>query len=77
MFPVFTDFVKKTCENVATDFFQFETDGDGKKPLETVITNFFNLHMNKGKAYTFKNSKKFAIHKATIYSWTKKIEEKD
>ena len=52
-------------------------DDDGKKPLETVITNFFNLHMNKGKAYTFKNFKKIGIHKATIYSWMKKIEEKD
>jgi transposase len=52
-------------------------DGDGKKTLETVITNFLKLHMNKGKAYTFKNIKKFGIHKATIYSWMKNIEEKD
>ena len=42
-------------------------DGDGKKPLETVLTNFYKLHMNKGKEYTFKNFKKFGIHKATIY----------
>ena len=31
--------------------------------------------MNKGKEYTFKNFKKFGIHKATIYRWMKKIEE--
>ena len=48
-----------------------------KKPLVTVITYFLKLHMNKGKAYTFKNFKKFGILKATIYSWMKKIEEKD
>ena len=41
-------------------------DGDGKKPLETVITNFHKLHMNKGKEYSFKNFKKFGVHKATI-----------
>ena len=46
-----------------------------KKPLKTVITNFYKLHMNKGKEYTFKNFKKFGIHKPTIYRWMKKIEE--
>ena len=50
-------------------------DGDGKKPLKTVITNFYKLHMNKGKEYTFKNFKKFGIHNATIYRRMKKIEE--
>ena len=52
-------------------------DGDGKKPLKTVITYFYKLHLNKGKEYTFKNFKKFGIHKATIYTWMNKIEEKD
>ena len=28
-------------------------DGDGKKPLKTVITNFYKLHMNKGKEYVY------------------------
>ena len=51
-------------------------DGNGKKPLKTVITNFYKLHMNKGKEYTFKNFKKFSVHKATIYRWLKKIEQK-
>ena len=46
--------------------FQFKMDGSGKKPLETVITNFHKLHMNKGKEYWFKNFKKFGVHKATI-----------
>ncbi len=50
-------------------------DGDGKKSLKTVITNFYKLHMNKGKEYTFKNFKKFDVHKATIYRWLKKIEQ--
>ena len=50
-------------------------DGDGKKPLKTVITNFYKLHMNKGKEYTFKNFKKFSVHKATIYRWMKKIDQ--
>ena len=50
-------------------------DCNGKKPLKTVITNFSKLHMNKGKKYTFKNFKKFSVHKATIYRWMKKIEE--
>ena len=49
-------------------------DCDGKKPLKTVITNFSKLHMNKGKKYTFKNFKKFSVHKATFYRWMKKIE---
>ena len=31
--------------------------------------------MNKGKEYTFKNFKKFGIHKATIYRWMKKIDQ--
>ena len=48
-------------------------DCDGKKPLKTVITNFYKLHMNKGKEYTFKNFKKFGVHKATFYRWMKKI----
>ena len=50
-------------------------DGNGKKPLKTVITNFYKLHMNKGKEYTFKNFKKFSVHKATIYRWMKKIDQ--
>ena len=39
-----------------------------KKTLKTVITNFYKIHMKKGKEYTFKNFKKFGIHKATIYT---------
>ena len=50
-------------------------DSDGKKPLKTVITNFYKLHMNKGKEYTFKNFKKFSVHKATIYRRLKKIKQ--
>ena len=50
-------------------------DCDGKKTLKTVITNFCKLHMNKGKEYTFKNFKKFSVHKATIYRWIKKIDQ--
>ena len=50
-------------------------DYDGKKPLKTVINNFYKLHMNKGKEYTFKNFKKFSVHKATIYRWMKKIDQ--
>ena len=50
-------------------------DCSGKKPLETVITNFYKLHMNKSKEYSFKNFKKFGVHKATIYRWMKEVEE--
>ena len=50
-------------------------DCDGKKPLKTVFTNFYKLHMNKGKEYTIKNFKKFSVHKATIYRWMKKIDQ--
>ena len=50
-------------------------DCNGKKPLKTVITNFYKLYMNKGKEYTFKNFKKFCVHKATIYRWMKKIDQ--
>ena len=50
-------------------------DCDGKKTFKTVITNFCKLHMNKGKEYTFKNFKKFSVHKATIYRWMKKIDQ--
>ena len=50
-------------------------DGSGKKPLETVITDFYKLHMNKSKEYSFKNSMKFGVHKATIYRWMKKIDQ--
>ena len=46
-------------------------DGDAKMPLKIVISDFYKLHMNKGKEYF----KKFGIHKATIYRWMKKIEE--
>ena len=53
----------------------FIMDGDGKKSLKTVIIIFYKLHMNKGKEYTFKNFKKFGIHKATIYRWMKKIDQ--
>ena len=42
-------------------------DGDTKKPLKNVIPDFYKLHMNKGKEYTFKKFKKFGIHKATYY----------
>ena len=73
LFSVFTDFVKKTRENVAIDFFQFKMDSDGKTTLKTVITNFNKLHVNRGKEYTFKNFKKFGVHKATFYRWMKKI----
>mgnify|MGYP001172403406 CR=1 FL=1 len=50
-------------------------DCGGKKPLKTVIANFYKLDMNKGKEYTFKNIKKFSVHKATIYRWMKKIDQ--
>ena len=50
-------------------------DGNIKKPFKSVISDFYKLHMNKGKEYTFKKFKKFGIHKATIYRWMKKIEE--
>ena len=63
-FPVFTDFVKKNRENVLIHFFQFKMGCDGKKPLKTVITNFYKLHMNKGNKYTFKNFKKFSVHRS-------------
>ena len=43
-------------------------DGDGKKPLKTVITYFYKLHLNKGKEYTFKNFKKFGIHISQGYN---------
>ena len=40
LFQVFTDFVKKII-----------MDGDGKKPLRIIIiTDFYKLHENKGKA---------------------------
>ena len=68
-FPVFINFVKKTRENVAIDFFQFIMNGDGKKTLKIVITNFYKLHKAKGKEYTFKQFKKFGVHKTTIYRW--------
>ena len=48
-------------------------DGDSKKPLKIVITDFYKLHKAKGKEYTFKQFKKFGVHKATIYRWLKKI----
>ena len=48
-------------------------DGDSKKPLKIVITDFYKLH--KAKGYTFKQFKKFGVHKATIYRWLKKIEQ--
>ena len=35
--------------------------GDGKEPPKTVITEFFKLHINKNKEYTFKQFKKFGI----------------
>ena len=44
-----------------------------KNTLKTVITNFYELHVNKGKEYTFKTFKKFGVHKATFYKWVKKI----
>ena len=40
-----------------------------KKPLKIVITDFYKLHKAKGKEYTFKQFKKFGVHKATIYRW--------
>ena len=33
-------------------------DGDSKKPLKIVITDFYKLHKAKGKEYTFKQFKK-------------------
>ena len=42
-------------------------NGDTKKPLKSVISDFYKLHMNKGKEYPFKKFKKFGSHKATIY----------
>ena len=55
LFPAFTDFVKKNRENVAIDFFQFKIDGDGKKPLKTVITNFFTNIIQEFKPYSNRN----------------------
>ena len=52
-------------------------DGGTKKPLKSVISDFYQLHMNKGREYTFKKFMKFGIHKATIYRWMKKIEKKN
>ena len=52
-------------------------DGDSKKPLKIVITDFYKLHKAKGKEYTFKQFKKFGVHKATIYIWLKKQKEID
>ena len=43
-FPVFFNFVKKTRENVAIDFFQFIMNGDGKKTLKIIITEVYRLH---------------------------------
>ena len=57
-------------------FFQITMDGDTKKKtLKSVIFDFFQLHMSKGKEYTFKKFMTFCIHKATIYRWMKKNEE--
>ena len=50
-------------------------DGDCQKPHKIIISDFYKLHMNKGKEYTLENFKKFDIHKATIYGWMKKIEQ--
>ena len=52
-------------------------------PFELVLSNDVNgkktlyrkLHKVKGKEYTFKQFKKFGVHKATIYKWLKKIEQ--
>ena len=49
-------------------------ESDTKKTLKSVISDFYKLHMNKGREYTFKKFLKFGIHKATIYRWMKKIE---
>ena len=48
-FPFFCDFVKKTRENVAINFFQFIMDDDGKKTLSIAILQFHKLNLNKGK----------------------------
>jgi hypothetical protein len=37
-------------------------DGDSKKPLKSVIYDFYKPYMNKGKEYTFKKFKKFGIY---------------
>ena len=50
-------------------------DGDDKKPLKVVFTNFYKLHMNKCKEYKFKQFKNFGVHKSTNYKWMKKIEQ--
>ena len=50
-------------------------DGDNKKSLKTTIIEFYKLNSSKGKEYTFKNFKKFSVHKATIYRWIKKIDQ--
>ena len=50
-------------------------DGGTKKTFKSIISDFYKLHMNKGKEYTFKKFKKFGIHRATIYRWMEKIEE--
>ena len=52
-------------------------------PYELVLSNDVNgkktlyrkLHKVKGKEYTFKQFKKFGVHKATIYKWLKNIEQ--
>ena len=41
--PYFFHFVKKTHGSVATNFFKFIMDGDGKKNLELQFLNFISL----------------------------------
>ena len=54
-------------------FFQITMDGDAKRPFKSVISDFYKLHMNKGKEYTIKHSKK-SVHRAAVYRWLKKFE---
>ena len=55
-FLVFTDFVKKAHENVVIIFFQFKMEGDGKKPLKTVLT-FISFIRTKVKNIHSKTSR--------------------
>ena len=55
--------------------FQVTMEGHTEKPFKSVISDFYNFHMNKVKECTFKKFMKFGIHRATIYRWMKKIEK--
>ena len=49
-------------------------EGDTKSTLKSFNSDFYELHMNKGREYTFKKFKKFGIQNIFIYRLIKKIE---